>query len=327
MWQSDRDPRTRPAYLTPSPWSEDHVHICRSHSDLVAVYESNGGMLGLLLDQTMAPRAEERLSWREAIQRTARPIIDSLRTAGLDRKFLVLQGLPLEHAARGFRHWTRRYDGDPARRLELERLTDLLLADRRALARRTTRARRLSGPEAGPRTAWDDFRYAVTRPELTQWYRDMAPTWLSARPLLRRLLILRTHRWIIERIIEPVSRDESLSVTDLRPHDTLEAALAEVIPAGALAEWRSWIRLVVSALGHALARPVAGRDDTWVRRLFLIPYRIPVRARRPPSWPPGRPVPGGNVPPNAYCRARDGRPLGLGSPNASHHLAAGRWFL
>jgi hypothetical protein len=279
MWQSDRDPRTRPAYLTPSTWSGDHTRICQSHPDLVAVYESNGGTLGLLLDQTMAPPAEGRRSGRAVIQRAARPIIDSLRAAGLHRKFVVLQQLALEHATRILRHWTRRYDGDPARRNELERLAVRLLADRPAIARRATRERRASGPEA----PWENFRHVVTRPELTLWYRDMAPIWLSTQPLLRRLLILRTQRWIIDRLVEPVSRGEEPSMTELRPRDTLEAALDEMIPADEFDEWRPWIRLVVSDLGHALACPVAGRDDTWMRRLFLIPYRIPVRARRSPS--------------------------------------------
>ena len=69
-------------------WDERLAEVCRRHPDLVAVYESSRGRLGLLLRQTLVPlaRALERLvprreaaAWRRWIDHVC---ADLARTLG-----------------------------------------------------------------------------------------------------------------------------------------------------------------------------------------------------------------------------------------------------
>ena len=113
--------------------------------------------------------------------------------------------------------------------------------------------------------------------DLGQWYRDMTPCWMMAEPPRRRRLVLRVHRWIAERFLEPMARGEEPFVADLEREDALAATLARLVPPCKLHAWRPWILLVLTDLRLALAPRPTRRDETWARRLFLIPYSIPVR--------------------------------------------------
>ncbi len=131
-----------------------------------------------------------------------------------------------------------------------------------------------------------DSGLAVTGPEvrkaLSEWYRDMTPSWLAIEPPIRRLLVLRTHRWIVERVLLPLARRDGPPTDDLvpdralAPDGPLAQALLQAVPAPAVEAWRPWVRLVVADLRAALAWPARRRDTSWVRWLFLIPYSVPV---------------------------------------------------
>jgi hypothetical protein len=128
----------------------------------------------------------------------------------------------------------------------------------------------------------------------------MTPSWLGAEPRVRRLLILRAHRWIVERVLVPLSRGEEPTVDDLAPAGHLAWALVRTVPRGELDRWKSWIHLALRDMGRALGWPPARRSQAWVRWLFLIPYSMPVSPRGPsglespgacvtrrPATPPG----------------------------------------
>jgi len=127
---------------------------------------------------------------------------------------------------------------------------------------------------------------------LIAWYRNMAPTWLGAEPIVRRQLILRTHRWIVECVFAPgdgstdaPTQAPALStvVDQLAPTGQLAQALVATVPAGELPRWKLWIRLVLADLRRALSWPASERNGAWGRWLFLIPYSIPVRQPDVPS--------------------------------------------
>jgi hypothetical protein len=128
-----------------------------------------------------------------------------------------------------------------------------------------------------------------TTDDFGQWYRDMTPCWMTAEPFRRRRLILRTHRWIAERVLEPLAHGEEPFVIDLEAHGALAQSLIRSIPPPELESWQFWVRLVLADLRQALASTASPRNEKWVRWLFLIPYSIPVReraGRRPRSpWP------------------------------------------
>jgi hypothetical protein len=113
-------------------------------------------------------------------------------------------------------------------------------------------------------------------PEVIAWYREMSPTWLGAEPLVRRQLILRTHRWIVERALACTSEGSTEPLADLAPGAALATALTATVPPDELPRWRTWIRLVVNDLRRALSWPAAERSQAWTRWLFLIPYSIPI---------------------------------------------------
>ena len=135
---------------------------------------------------------------------------------------------------------------------------------------------------AGSRSTTGDFG---------QWYRDMTPCWMTAEPFRRRRLILRTHRWIAERVLEPLAHGEEPFVIDLEAHGALAQSLTRRIPPPELEAWQFWVSLVLADLRQALASTSSPRNEEWVRWLFLIPYSVPVRGRadrwsRSP-WPGG----------------------------------------
>ena len=131
---------THPAFTLESPsqqaldgtsaWSGARLRACIAEPDLVAVYESRDGSLALLLRHTIAPLAQERRLWREATRRAARAIIQRLRSANLDRTFVIVQWLPFDEVARVLQRWTCRYDGDAERRSEIARVVEGYLIDR-----------------------------------------------------------------------------------------------------------------------------------------------------------------------------------------------------
>lgn len=131
-----------------------------------------------------------------------------------------------------------------------------------------------------------------TTGDFGQWYRDMTPCWMTAEPFRRRRLILRTHRWIAERVLEPLAHGEEPFVVDLEAQGALAQSLVGTIPPPELEAWQPWVRLTLADLRQALASTPSPRSEEWVRWLFLIPYSIPVRrraARRTRSRWPGDP--------------------------------------
>jgi hypothetical protein len=114
----------------------------------------------------------------------------------------------------------------------------------------------------------------------------MAPTWLSIEPLLRRALVLKTHRWIAEHILIPAA-DGLTSAAQIREATAgLGEALIEMIPPDDRGVWSVWVGLVVGDLQRALHRPSGDWNQAWARWLLLIAYSVPVPRERPaPVWP------------------------------------------
>jgi hypothetical protein len=259
-------------------WNEDYRSVCRRHPDLVAVYDSRHGSLALLLRQNLVPVARERARWVTEVRHAAAEITRELRGAGFDGEVVVLQWQPLRQVGRIFETWTCSYNGDTDRHAELLDAAKCWSADEDGLA-----ARQLACL-AQLETPADGERAAIVTPSLVVWYRDMMPSWLGSEPPVRRLLVLRTHRWIMERAFaRTVSVDHVLR--DLAPVGTLSLALARLMPRGEFARWAPWIRLVRRDLVRALGWSAERRGEAWARWLFLIPYAIPV----PPYRAAGRP--------------------------------------
>jgi hypothetical protein len=109
---------------------------------------------------------------------------------------------------------------------------------------------------------------------LLWWYLGLTPHWIGGTPR-RCQLLLRTHEWIVDRILAPEVTLPA-AVADLHPDGALARALIELVPPDETEGWRQFIRLVVAKLRRALLQPVTRRDEAWVRWLFLIPYTIPM---------------------------------------------------
>ncbi len=253
-------------------WSQDLARACHRHPDVVAAYEAPDGRLALLLRQTLVPLLEERGRWLNETRRAARAAVTSLRAAGQDEDVTVLQWRPLEDVAHVLACWTGRYFGDPARCAQLADIVTTRLSDRVSdeLAPGCRRA-----PERRP-----DAEALALSPTLLRWYRDMVACWLDVEPPVRRRLILRTHRWIVERVLAPMARGDRPAVEELGPTGGLAGMLVRVVPRGDLEAWRPWIRLVLGDLQRALAWPAGRRTEAWARWLFAIPYSIPATGRR-----------------------------------------------
>src|SRR5262245_6560886 len=108
---------------------------------------------------------------------------------------------------------------------------------------------------------------------LLAWYLGLIPHWMGADPSVRCALLLRTHEWIVDRVLDP---DVSLAAAaaDLRPDGALSRTLSALVPPEEMKHWKHFIHLVVANLRHALLLPVTRRNEAWVRWLFLIPYSI-----------------------------------------------------
>jgi hypothetical protein len=251
-------------------WDGELESVGRRHPDLVAVYEGPNGELALLLRQTLVPLIEERGRWFNETRRTARAVMTSLRAAGVTEDVSVLQWRPLPDVGVVLMSWTCRYLGDPERYAQLSDIIGARLADGESEA-------------APPRTGGEERLRATDgaiSPTLLDWYRDMAPCWLGAEPQVRRRLILKTHQWIVERVLLPMARGQQPMTADLGPTGRLVWRLVRIVPPGELNVWKGWIRLTIADLQRALAWPEAGRTQVWARWLFDIPYSIPVTRRR-----------------------------------------------
>jgi hypothetical protein len=117
--------------------------------------------------------------------------------------------------------------------------------------------------------------HRAARPGLEEWYESLMPSWLEVKPALRRLLMLRTHQWIAERVLAPARRHGPPPAEDLRPDGALVRSLVALLPPGQAGEWRSWIRLVAVEMKRALRWPAEQRNEAWAHWLFLIPYSGP----------------------------------------------------
>jgi hypothetical protein len=242
-------------------WTKACESVLRGHPGVVAAYRSPRGDLALLLTQTLVPLVEERIAWLTETRRVAHAVIVALRAIGAWDPIIVVQWRSPHDAERILSRWTLCYDGDPGRR---EQLADIA----RARVDDDATAARARPPE--PRVP--------VQSRFIDWYRDMAPSWLAATPHARRRLLLCTHRWVVERVLAPLSRGEAPYLVDLRRGGRLEWMLMRAIRPGEVAAWMPWIELVRGDLERALAWPSGRRTEAWVRWLFLIPYSIPLRA-------------------------------------------------
>jgi len=257
--------------MSSAMWKSELASVCRRHGDLVAIYEAPEGTLALLLRQTLVPLSEERGRWFNDTRRTARAVVASLRAAGVTEDVTVLQWRPLPDVAQVLTGWPCCYLSDPRRCAQLADIVGARLADGEPAAPAP-----LGRGENGLRAA-----ALAIPPTIFDWYRDMAPCFLAVEPPVRRRLILRTHHWIVERVLMPIARGERPVAADLRPTGRLTWRLVRVIPPAELNLWRTWIRLTIGDLQRALAWPAGRRTEAWVRWLFDIPYSIPVTPRRP----------------------------------------------
>jgi hypothetical protein len=276
-------------------WDERFAAICDRHPDLVAVYESSCGRLGLLLRQTLVPLNAERVEWLAETRAVARGVIAELRAGGFTGGAIVLQWLPIRDVARIVARWVRRWDGDPARRSRLLAVVERRLVDDRFLASRRRHAEIVPvqdvlvspGPSPdGPRTGGAGLDQAGLD-ALKAWYEAMAPCWLAIQPVRRRRLVLQTHVWIADRVLADPHADPSAALDELGSAGALAVALQRLVPPGEPAGWRRWIEAVRTDLARALAAPPAPRTLAWARGLFLIPYgaAVPPDARHRPLAP------------------------------------------
>ena len=266
-------------------WLDGYTVLCRECPDLVAVYESSGGRLALLLRHTPVPLMQEYGAWRAETRKTAHIIVAKLRKAGLRGGVIVLQWLPLSGVAKIVRTWVCRYEGDATRRAQLAAVAERYAADDRFLATRVRFRRRTPSPADRIRSPFTDSAeelYALRR-----WYEAMAPCWLGIEPALRQTLVLRTHRWVAERLLAPAAAGHVSAHEDLGVGGRLWGTLAKLIPANERAAWRPWLCLVVSDLEGALRRPIAKWDQAWARWLLLIAYSLPAPVKPPPASRPG----------------------------------------
>jgi len=124
---------------------------------------------------------------------------------------------------------------------------------------------------------------------LVTWYLGLIPHWMGGHSRLRTRLLLRTHQWIVDRVLAP-EVSLAAAAADLEPQGMLARTLTEMVPADGSEGWRQFVRVVVANLRHALLLPVTRRNEAWVRWLFLIPYSVkalePADRTVPPSVMP-----------------------------------------
>ncbi len=265
-------------------WDERFAERCRQHPDLVAVYESAHGRLGLLLRQTLVPLDAERVEWLTETRAVARRVIGDLRGGGFTDGAVVLQWLPMGDLARIVGRWVRRWDGDPARRSQLLAVVERRLVDERFLAARRTHGRAPALDAAAPPASNGAAAPAIGFEEagldaLKAWYEAMAPCWLAIQPARRRRLVLQSHVWIADRALTDPVDGPRQAAAELGRDGSLARALERLVPRGEAAAWQSWIDIVRADLARALTQPPARRTQAWARWLFLIPYSLPVPRR------------------------------------------------
>lgn len=122
---------------------------------------------------------------------------------------------------------------------------------------------------------------------LVVWYASLESRWLDVEPAVRRLLMLRIHQWIAERVLTSEGEGRSPAAEDLTPGGALDQSLSPLIPPGEMDDWRGWIQLVVAQLKDVLQWPAARRNEAWAHWLFLIPWSQ--QACRPPGNTGGTP--------------------------------------
>jgi hypothetical protein len=244
--------------------------VCRRHPELVAVFASAEGRLALLLQHTLTPTRAERSRWLAETRRAARAISSELSAAGAGGDVTVLQGRPLPEVARIMRRWRCQYDGDPDRRRALGKLVNagstIPAIDPWAIDGRSWPA-----GLAMPAESRD-----LATPGVLDWYGDMVSSWLAIEPRARRLLVLETHRWIVERTLAAIASGQAPAHRDLTADGQLASRLLRLVPRAERSRWTTWVQLTLRDLRRALAWPPERRSDAWVRWLFLIPYSIPV---------------------------------------------------
>jgi hypothetical protein len=274
-------------------WDERFAEICRRHPDLVAVYESGRGRLGLLLRQTLVPLDAERVEWLVETRGVARRLIGELRAGGFTGGTVVLQWLPIHDVARIVARWIRRWDGDPARRSRLLSVVERRLTDERFLASRTRHARTAVESAAAAMAIREE---SPAEPKsvptigavldqagldaLKAWYAAMAPCWLAIQPARRRRLVLQTHVWLADLALADPVGGPARALAELGPDGSLVRALRRLVTGDDPVAWRGWIDGVRDELASALERPLAQRTQLWARSLFFIPYRA-AAPRRP----------------------------------------------
>src|SRR5262245_13763566 len=276
-------------------WEDRCIEVCCRHHNLVAVYESPRGRLALLLRQTLVPLAAEHFEWLAETRATARAVIADLRGVGFDGATVVLQWLPFGDVANIVSRWVRRWDGDQTRRTQLLAVVDSHLADQRFLDSQAYRKQAIEetadlqpvadpvisgGGTAGVPPVLADCRLD----DLRDWYARMAPCWLAIEPPLRRRLVLQTHAWIAERVLNDTGSEPAPAGAGLEHDGLLTRLLQHHVAREDRATWGPWIELVRVDLQRALTRPPARRTAAWARWLFFIPYSVstPRRARPRP---------------------------------------------
>jgi hypothetical protein len=263
-------------------WDDRLLEVCRRHPDVIAVYESAHGRLGILLRHTLMPLSVERVAWMAETRAAARAFIGELRAARFAGGTVVLQWLPVADVARIMARWVRRWDGDPARRSAITASVERAVAEQTFLRTRTAKATLMSAPtpmqpeaEARASRALDEAGLEA----LKAWYETMAPCWLAIQPARRRRLVLQTHVWIAERVLADPASAIGPALKDLDSDGLLARALTRLVPSGEVSTWRLWIDLVRADLQRALRLPRARQSQAWARWLFLIPYSVPVPRR------------------------------------------------
>ncbi len=255
-------------------WGDRQAAASASCPALAAVYESADGRLALLLRHTLLPLPQERERWLEATGRAAADVVRALRAAGAKPPYVIAQWRPFEEIVEIADQWACRFVGDAERQRELVAVARRFLADEPATAVGG------DGPPPGGTPA-ETALVAAARGagSVADWYDGMAPCWLSAQPAVRRTLILRTHRFIAESLLLPLSQGAPVSAADLAPGGPLARALLAAVPAGQVDQWRPWIALVLCDLRRAMTWAPGRRSRAWMRWLFLIPYSIPAPRR------------------------------------------------
>jgi len=116
-------------------------------------------------------------------------------------------------------------------------------------------------------------RFGNTPGSLVTWYLGLVPHWMGVQPRLKVRLLLRTHQWIVDRILAP-EVNLGAAAADLGPDGELTRILAGLVPAADAPRWSQYIKVLVANLRYALLLPVSRRNEAWVRWLFLIPYSV-----------------------------------------------------